>query len=217
MKSLKSKKHNREYMREYIKRPEVIKRRKGYMIEWRLKNKDKKKECDKKWLLANRTEDRICVICGIKFMVIKGKSKYPNSKFLRKVCSKTCRKIHYYNQQKKWRAKHPERVKEKTKEMRDNRKFEVFAIYSDGQPKCACCGENHIEFLTIDHINNDGAKHRREIFGKHNRLGGYAFYAWIKKNNLPEDLQVLCMNCQTGRKLNNGICPHKTQNSKKEG
>lgn len=39
----------------------------------------------------------------------------------------------------------------------------ALTYYSNGTLKCACCGDGHIEFLTIDHINGDGNKHRKEI------------------------------------------------------
>src|SRR5881396_3810055 len=29
--------------------------------------------------------------------------------------------------------------------------------------KCACCGETTFEFLTIDHVRNDGKQHRRAL------------------------------------------------------
>lgn len=70
--------------------------------------------------------------------------------------------------------------------------------------KCACCGESNILFLTIDHINSDGAEYRRE-----KRLsGGNLVYSWLKKNEYPDGFQVLCHNCNSGRAINNGICPH---------
>lgn len=73
--------------------------------------------------------------------------------------------------------------------------------------KCKCCNENNIGFLTIDHINNDGGKHR-EMIGN-----GTAFYYWIIKNNYPKDLQILCFNCNCGRNVNGGICPHNILNA----
>lgn len=75
-------------------------------------------------------------------------------------------------------------------------------------PFCKCCGEDNTRFLTIDHINNDGAKQRKE-----NKVTstGYKYYTWIIKNNYPEDLQILCYNCNCGRQLNSGICPHQDQ------
>lgn len=78
----------------------------------------------------------------------------------------------------------------------------VFSHYGN---KCMCCGETMKEFLTIDHINNDGAEHRRKI----NMKSGSRIYIWIVKNGFPKDLQILCWNCNCGKRVNKGICPHK--------
>lgn len=78
-------------------------------------------------------------------------------------------------------------------------KYKVFSHYG---LKCACCGESDIRFLTIDHINNDGNKHRKEI-------GLLAIYRWLIRNNFPDGFQALCYNCNLGKAKNNGICPHK--------
>lgn len=66
---------------------------------------------------------------------------------------------------------------------------------------CACCGENNVRFLTVDHTNNDGAEHRKKIKKD--------IVYWLIKNNYPEGFQVLCFNCNLGKSLNKGICPHK--------
>lgn len=70
---------------------------------------------------------------------------------------------------------------------------------------CACCGESNIRFLSVDHINNDGAEHRRKISN-----GGRAphFYTWIINNGFPDFLQLLCFNCNFGKGKNGGVCPH---------
>lgn len=80
-------------------------------------------------------------------------------------------------------------------------KEEVFAAY--GGYQCACCGTQIRQFLTIDHVNNDGGKHRREI-------GSKTIHRWLRKHNFPAGFQVLCFNCNHGRHLNGGVCPHKT-------
>ena len=87
-------------------------------------------------------------------------------------------------------------------------KESVFVAY--GGYKCACCGETEKSFLTIDHINNDGANHRRSITGKRHSAG-YHTYIWIVKNGFPKGFQVLCMNCNHGKRMNNGICPHQVR------
>lgn len=78
----------------------------------------------------------------------------------------------------------------------------VIDYYSHGTNSCSCCGEFIFEFLQIDHENNDGAKHRKQI-GK-----GYKLYYWLIENDFPEGFQVLCVNCNWGKYVNNGICPH---------
>lgn len=56
---------------------------------------------------------------------------------------------------------------------------------------CACCGEDFLPFLGIDHVEGDGAKHRQEI----QTPSGNPFYAWLDKNKYPSGFQVLCHNC----------------------
>lgn len=64
---------------------------------------------------------------------------------------------------------------------------------------CQCCGESNLVFLSLDHINGGGTKHRKEIgIGK--------LYRWIVKNNFPSGFQVLCMNCNWAK--SHGGCPH---------
>lgn len=67
--------------------------------------------------------------------------------------------------------------------------------------KCVCCGESQEEFLVIDHVNNDGAQHRKRV--------GNNIYRWLRDNSYPQGFQILCQNCNWGRYVNNGICPHK--------
>ena len=70
--------------------------------------------------------------------------------------------------------------------------------------KCNCCGETTIEFLSIDHINNDGAQHRRDLGVS---SGSYAILLDIIRNDFPNDIQILCMNCNWA-KGKFGHCPH---------
>ena len=91
---------------------------------------------------------------------------------------------------------------------RSNQKFRIkvkIAVFEHYGNKCNCCGETTPKFLTIDHINNDGNRHRK-LTG---RDTGSGMYTWIVSNNFPEYLQILCWNCNCGKSQNNGICPHK--------
>jgi Fe-S cluster biogenesis protein NfuA len=97
-------------------------------------------------------------------------------------CQK-CTNIHTNNTREKWQ--------------RERRL--VVAHYGG---KCACCGESTYEFLEIDHINNDGAQHRK-ITGRH-------VTSWIIRNNYPTDLRLLCANCNRSI-ARYGVCPHKQE------
>jgi len=79
----------------------------------------------------------------------------------------------------------------------------VYQAY--GGYKCACCGEIERSFLSIDHVYNDGAAHKR----KFRIRTGEQLYRWLIRHNFPPGFQILCMNCQWGKRNNNGICPHK--------
>lgn len=57
--------------------------------------------------------------------------------------------------------------------------------------KCQCCGEDKYEFLSIDHINGGGNKHRKE----NGLLTGQGTYRWLIRNNFPKGFRVLCHNC----------------------
>ena len=85
------------------------------------------------------------------------------------------------------------------------KKIEIFNGY--GGCVCACCGETHIEFLSIDHINGGGIKHRKSLGGSNQ-----AIYTFILKNNFPPEFRVLCMNCNWSRGIH-GYCPHEKQDN----
>lgn len=70
---------------------------------------------------------------------------------------------------------------------------------------CQCCGEMNPIFLAIDHMDNNGAEVRRKV-GVGLR-GLKAIRGHIRTGEVR--YQVLCHNCNMGKKLNGGICPHK--------
>lgn len=76
---------------------------------------------------------------------------------------------------------------------RDIVKYEVMHHYSNGKMCCNNCGIDVYPLLTVDHVNNDGAKHRREI--TKGRSVSSALYQWLRSNNYPTGFQVLCQNC----------------------
>jgi hypothetical protein len=58
---------------------------------------------------------------------------------------------------------------------------------------CSRCGLSDLDVLNIDHVNDDGRKHRA--------LAGSRLYRWIKRNHFPSDLQVLCANCNLKKRI----------------
>lgn len=83
-------------------------------------------------------------------------------------------------------------------------KIEVLNAY--GGIRCVCCGEDAIEFLSIDHTEGNGKKHMRAIGCR----GGSNFYHWLKRNHYPSGFQVLCLNCNFA-KGHFGHCPHENK------
>lgn len=104
----------------------------------------------------------------------------------------------YLSKSKEWRQKNKERIKEQRLRLNMKLRLEVLKHYGN---KCNCCNLEDINFLSFDHINNDGHLWRKQKLGWLPR--------WIKKNNFPSDIQILCYNCNMGKAFHKGICPHK--------
>ena len=84
-------------------------------------------------------------------------------------------------------------------------RMRVLAHYSAGSMQCACCAENEVEFLGIDHMHNDGAQHRREVRPS-------AIYRWLIKHRFPPGIQILCHNCNLAKGFYRA-CPHQDPSS----
>jgi hypothetical protein len=82
-------------------------------------------------------------------------------------------------------------------------KKQALAHYGGEQCSCNGCNASAIEWLTIDHVNGFGEKHREAIGTR----SGFLFYRWLKKNNYPPGFRVLCFNCNCARGAY-GYCPH---------
>jgi len=99
---------------------------------------------------------------------------------------------------RKYYAKNKEKIQIRAREWaRDNRhkvvayqeklKAGTLAAYGG---RCALCGETNVEFLSIDHVANDGAKHRQELNPNQSTI-----HIWARRNGYPSSLRCLCMNC----------------------
>ena len=155
-----------------------------------------KKESDNK----KSSEDKIAYIpvcreCGA---ILTDENWYTSLKKEYSYICKDCK--NKYN--KEWQQDNKDKCNQSNRESNHRLRDEVINEYGG---KCVCCGETRREYLTIDHINGGGGKHRREI-----GIRGSQFYRWLKQNNYPKGFQVLCFNCNCGKK-DYGICPHNKQ------
>jgi len=94
----------------------------------------------------------------------------------------------------------PDQKRKHRKQSKDYKLKCKNAVFDHYGWECACCGESNPGFLTLDHVNNDGHKHRKETTTH--------MYTWVINNDFPEGFQTLCWNCNMGKYLNGGICPH---------
>jgi len=97
---------------------------------------------------------------------------------------------------REYARQHKEEKGIKSKE--DNINFKKAAFEAYGGIKCSCCGVTDLVFLTIDHVNGGGARHRKKI--------KTSIYKWLKDNNYPPGYRVLCWNCNWAEA--HGGCPH---------
>ena len=106
---------------------------------------------------------------------------------------------------REWRRKNPEKwramMQVSNRNRRDMLRCEMIKAYGGA---CACCGETEPLFLELDHVRNNGAEDRIVNGGGAKLLGRLMKAHWPK-----EDYQLLCSNCNQGKRRNGGVCPHK--------
>lgn len=66
-------------------------------------------------------------------------------------------------------------------------KKQIFDHYGH---KCARCGFDEPDALSIDHIHGGGNRHRKQL------KNSAAFYPDIIRNGFPDGYRTLCLNCQ---------------------
>jgi hypothetical protein len=101
---------------------------------------------------------------------------------------------------------HREPITPRTSKQRYLRKLKTQVVQAYGG-SCACCGEEGIDFLHIDHVNGGGKEHRRSFAGNPG-----SFYLRLRQAGFPSDppLRVLCDNCNYAVQF--GQCPHQEVN-----
>jgi len=145
--------------------------------------KEMKSECDKNY--RNRLKDE-----GV---LSKKQSEYykkwiSNPKNLLK--TRKDRKDYYHKTKDISREVNSAR----SRRYRDGLKLKVLTYYSDEDLKCKKCEIDVYSILTLDHINNDGAEHKRRL-AKNGKASSESVYRDLVKNGFPPGYQVLCFNC----------------------
>ncbi len=206
---------NKEKLREYYKK-------------WELENKDKRKDQHQKWYKKNIEEVRKKHTeynkkyreIHAEEIKLKAKEYHKRNKERENEYAKEYRKNHP-EKMKEYYQKNREKILEKNrnqyqktkeviKQKEVDRRLKVYNHYSNYDIKCICCGERHLDFLSVDHINNDGYEHRKR------GLSSNTLIQWIIKNNFPSGFQISCMNCNHGRSRSpERICVHQKELSEK--
>lgn len=104
---------------------------------------------------------------------------------------------------RRYALEHKQEISEKLKKSRREIKQTIVDGYGGA---CACCGERALEFLTIDHVNGDGADHRRSLGTKQSRV----LYLALIAQGFPAGFRVLCFNCNSALGFY-GYCPHRPE------
>ncbi len=181
--------HKNNLKKKYKDDPDHYKKKSQ---EWNEKNIERKHNTDKKYRSTHREQIKD-VIENWKF---ENRDQYLLSK----------QKYH-----QKILTEHPdlyEKWKIQLKKNYDDLRWEILIAYSPNgstTPVCSCknCPETLPFFLTIDHENNNGSQHRKEVGT------GRQFYKWLKDNDFPLGYRTMCFNCNSGRELMpDKSCPH---------
>lgn len=104
---------------------------------------------------------------------------------------------------KNWIANNREQYNNAKSQYRFKLKLAAITHYSKGMMACALCGFNQdIDALCLDHINDNGAAHRKELkCGGRNSRAGTTMYERLKTLGWLPGLQVLCANCNTIKEI----------------
>lgn len=162
-----------------------------------------------------------CTKCGGDQIEKMFPSRTDNGKTRRRKWCRNCKTRHSTTTRRQKHKDDPafhEMQKKKCRESATIRgkelRLKALLHYGNGEIKCHCCGETILEFLTLDHINNDGNIQRRTLSPniKRGMKSTRQFYSWLFRNNYPPGLVISCWNCNCCRGVY-GYSPHKKVNS----
>ena len=165
----------------------TIEQKRKWGREWRNKNRDRLNALKRADYRKNRE----------KYLAIRKKYRDSHKEECRlwSKFSYIRNKETYNRYSKKYRFIHKDELKQRKKEYNLKRKINVMQHYSNKEiPECKLCGQKDIRYLSVDHINGFGEKHRQEI-----NKSGIGFYNWLIKNNYPEGYQILCIACNMAK------------------
>jgi hypothetical protein len=97
------------------------------------------------------------------------------------------------------------KYRDDTRKNQERFRHTALSFLTDGKMCCSNCGLPIYQTLEFDHINNDGAEHRRREAGR-----WFSFPKWLIDNNFPNGFQVLCANCHSF-KTKGGKLPTKNE------
>lgn len=150
---------------------------------------------------------KVCTWCRVS----KPHSEFGKGKSWRDGLYTHCRDC-VSNKAKERYVKDPRRKERYAKiHKRNMKKYKDDAYNAYGGYICVCCGDTDELALQIDHVNNNGERHRAEIRKERKTtsrgIGGYATYRWLKLNNYPPGFQILCASCNFAKHRNGGVLP----------
>lgn len=193
MEDLERLKYNRKYKREH--KEELKEKRKQYDKEHEEEHRQRGKEYYK--------NNREACLESVKNWQIKNPDYMKQYRKEHEKEIKQNGKRYYKENKEKIKEKHESLSEEeyndlliRQKEWNQNQKLLAFQkISKQNIPSCKFCEEQNLDFLTIDHIKNDGHKWR-----KTRKMQGYNF---INNNKISAEelssLQILCYNCNCGK------------------
>lgn len=143
---------------------------------------------------------RICKTCN-RLNVQEYRAKYPERVKISKKRYAEENKESVAKRNKDWRQNNKEWLKiykatsplfkaKKQKNMRNRLLVIREEVINHYGGCCAVCGETDKRFLSIDHIENNGVDHRKDL--KNSSYNKY--YRWFLRNNFPNGFQILCHN-----------------------
>ena len=170
---MKSKEANRLYQKEYYKRNKALFNARS--AAWRTANPEKQKALWEAWHRKNpKTREQI-----------KAANAAYYKRNLEKMRARTTA----------WRRVNAEKIKAAKADL----KRSAINMYSKGNACCAWCGQADIDVLCLDHTDNGGATHRKEL--RSTGVIGWGVYRWVREQDYPPIFQVLCCNCNKKKEV----------------